>query len=86
MTDNPNLGICAGLVLHGLRATACVRLRRAGATPQQIGDMVGLSVQMAERYCRFADQKQSALAAVYHLDRTGRERDEKKHIAEGKKS
>ena len=72
---NPHISvICSGLVLHGLRATACVRLRRAGATPQQIADMVGLSVQMVERYCRFADQKQSALAAVHHLDRTARER------------
>lgn len=72
---HPQLSIvCAGMVLHGLRATACVRLRRAGATPQQIADMVGLSVQMVERYCRFADQKQSALAAVHHLDRTARER------------
>ncbi len=33
--------------------------------------MVGLSVAMVERYCRFADQKQSALAAVHHLDRLG---------------
>ena len=83
---NPNLRLCAGLVLHGLRATACVRLRRAGATTQQIADMVGLSVPMADRYCRLADQRQSALAAVYHLDRTGRERAEKKHKAEGQKS
>ena len=75
---NPNLAVCGGLVLHGLRATACVRLRRAGATPQQIADMVGLSVPMAERYCRFADQKQSALAAVIHLDRTAKEQDREK--------
>ena len=72
---NPSLAVCHGLVLHGLRATACVRLRRAGATPQQIADMVGLSVQMAERYCRHADQKQSALAAVHRLDRTAQERE-----------
>jgi integrase len=84
--SNPNLTICAGMVLHGLRATACVRLRRAGATESQIAAMVGLSEPMVKRYCRHADQKQNALAAVYHLDRTARERAEKKHIAEGTKS
>ena len=35
----------AGLVLHGLRATAVVRLRRAGASVLQISDMVGMSAQ-----------------------------------------
>src|SRR4051794_40674411 len=35
---NPNLAAHKklGLVLHGLRATACVRLNRAGATTRQI--------------------------------------------------
>jgi integrase len=70
----PMLAPCAGMVLHGLRATAIVRLRRAGAPPTLIADMVGLSVPMIERYCRFADQKQSAMAAVHYLDRTGSER------------
>ncbi len=65
---NPNLAACRDLVLHGLRATAVVRLRRAGATTPQIVDMVGLSAPMVERYSRFADQKQSALAAVHKLD------------------
>lgn len=59
----------ARCVLHGLRATAVVRLRRAGATTGQICDMVGMSPQMVTRYCRFAVQRESALAAVYHLDR-----------------
>lgn len=61
----------AGCVLHGLRATAVVRLRRAGATTGQICDMVGMSAQMVSRYCRFQEQRKSALAAVYHLDRAG---------------
>ena len=77
--SNPALLPCAGLVLHGLRATAVVRLRRAGATTPQIIDMVGLSAQMVERYSRHASQKQSALAAVLHLDRARenkRKRDE----------
>ncbi len=58
----------AGRVLHGLRATACVRLNRAGATARQIADMVGMSVQTVERYLRKSLQRDNALAAVIHLD------------------
>jgi integrase len=57
-----------GLVLHGLRATACVRLSRAGATTRQIADWVGMSERMVGRYCRFSEQRENALAAVIHLD------------------
>src|SRR5262249_37509830 len=53
--SNPALAPLAGLVLHGLRATACVRLQRAGATTRQIAGMVGMSEQMVGRYCRFSD-------------------------------
>jgi integrase len=60
----------AGLVLHGLRGTAVVRLRRAGATTSQICDMVGMSPMMVKRYSRFSDQRENALAAVHILDRT----------------
>jgi integrase len=60
----------AGLVLHGLRATACVRLLRAGANTRQISDMVGMSEQMVSRYTRHSDQKENATAAVLYLDRT----------------
>lgn len=67
----------AGLSMHGLRATACVRLRRAGANTGQIADMVGMSEQMVKRYCRFSEQRKNALAAVHYLDRTGAERREK---------
>lgn len=70
----PALAPVRDLVLHGLRGTACVRLRRAGATPQQIADMVGMSLPMVERYCRFSAQRENAAAAVYHLERTIRER------------
>ena len=73
---NPSLAICHGLVLHGLRATACVRLRRAGATPQQIADMVGLSVQMAEESTANAPTRSKARSRpVYRLDRTAQERE-----------
>ena len=71
---NAKLAPCADMVLHGLRATACVRLKRAGANELQISDMVGLSVQMVKRYCRFSVQKENAMAAVHHLDRTAAER------------
>jgi integrase len=67
----------AGLVMHGLRGTAVVRLRRAGATIPQISDMVGMSAPMVTRYCRYSVQKENALAAVHILDRsqgTARER------------
>jgi hypothetical protein len=57
-----------GLVIHGLRGTACVRLRRAGATESQIADMVGMSIEMVAKYCRFSVQRENALAAVLHLE------------------
>ena len=62
------------LVLHGLRGHACVRLKRAGVTAIQIADMVGMSVDMVEHYCRFSVQKENAVAAVIQLERTLRER------------
>jgi integrase len=58
-----------GLVLHGLRATACIRLSRAGATTRQISDWIGMSEKMVCRYTRFSEQQQNAIAAVVHLDR-----------------
>jgi integrase len=63
----------AGLVLHGLRGTACVRLLRAGANTRQVSDVVGMSEAMVARYTRFSEQKENATAAVLHLDRTARE-------------
>jgi integrase len=71
---NEALRSLAGLVLHGLRATACVRLARAGATSRQVADMVGMSEQMVSRYLRFSVQRENASAAVLHLDRTFSER------------
>jgi hypothetical protein len=60
--------------MHGLRGTAVVRLRRAGAPVLQICDMVGMSPQMVTRYCRYSVQRENALAAVHILDRTAGER------------
>lgn len=61
-------------VMHGLRATACVRLNQSGATTRQISDWVGMSEPMVANYLRFSIQKENALAAVIMLDRTTRER------------
>jgi integrase len=71
---NKDLEPIAKLHIHGLRGTACVRLRRAGATIPQIADMVGMSEPMVARYCRFSIQRENALAAVVHLERTLGER------------
>lgn len=60
------------LVLHGLRGYACVRLRRAGANEQQISSMVGMSVPMVEKYCRFSVQKENAVAAIHLLSRANK--------------
>src|SRR5262245_20966306 len=62
-----------GLVIHGLRATACVRLLRAGANTRQIADYIGMSEQNVRRYTRFSDQRDNAIAALGHLNRTGRQ-------------
>jgi len=59
-----------GLVLHGLRATACVRLNRSGANSRQISDWIGMSEPMVQHYLRFSVQRENALAAVIHLDRS----------------
>jgi integrase len=64
----------AGVVLHGLRAFAVVRLRRSGANTGQIADMIGMSEQMVKRYSRFSRQRENALAAVHYLDKTKPER------------
>lgn len=63
----------AGLVLHGLRATAVVRARKRGLSDLQISNVFGMSEPMVARYSRLADQGDMAMAAVHFLDRTGGE-------------
>lgn len=58
-----------GVTLHGLRATAVVRLRMAGVSHQEIQALVGMSMAMVIRYSRYADRKASSQAAVVRLDR-----------------
>lgn len=59
-----------GLVMHGLRGTACQRLRLAGCTTRQIGDMVGMDEETVKGYVRFTDQRENALAAATKLDQS----------------
>jgi integrase len=56
--------ILKGAVPHGLRANAVIRLRMAGHNALQISDMVGMSVEMVEHYCRYADRKASGQAIL----------------------
>lgn len=51
-------------VPHGLRANAVIRLRVESYTALQISDMVGMSVEMVEHYCRYADRKASGQAVL----------------------
>lgn len=67
LEDGVDIGKDRGLVLHGLRGFSCVRLRRTGASESQIADMVGMSIEMVANYCRFAAQRDNAVAAVLHL-------------------
>lgn len=73
---NPNLEPLKkeGLVLHGLRGHACVRLLRSGANTRQISDVVGMSEPMVARYTRFSIQRENASAAIYNMERTIQER------------
>lgn len=68
--SNPELRVCRGMVLHGLRASACIRLRRLGCSEAEISAMVGLSVPMVSRYCRKSVQVENAMAAVMRMDGT----------------
>ena len=52
-----------GATLHGLRATAVVRLKRADLSAALISDIVGMSLAMVERYCRFENKRDSSKAA-----------------------
>jgi integrase len=65
---NPALEPLRHLHLHGLRATAVVRLRRASVSIPQICDVVGMSQQMVARYCRLSDQRANAVAAMDQLE------------------
>lgn len=56
-----------GATFHGLRGTRVIELRLEGRATAQIADIVGMSLSMIERYCRFADRKANAKAMVIDL-------------------
>lgn len=68
-----NIKELADVTLHGLRCTAVINLRRGGLSVPQISDIVGMSLATVQRYCRFADRKESGKAALVML-RTAKER------------
>lgn len=60
--------LAAKLSFHGLRASAVIRLRRAGISRPLIADMVGMSGPMVDRYCRRSEQRDNALAGLGQLE------------------
>ena len=68
--------ILDGAVPHGLRANAVISLREANYSAARISDMVGMSVEMVEHYCRHADRKASGQAVL----REYRERQTKQNV------
>jgi hypothetical protein len=56
-----------GTTLHGLRATACVRLKREGFSDSVISDMVGMSVAMVQRCTRFEHKRATGEAVLAAL-------------------
>jgi len=68
--NNPKLQLhkARGLVLHGLRATAVVRLNGQGATTLEISSMIGMSEPMVARYCRLANKNRLAMQAMDRID------------------
>jgi integrase len=66
--SNPALVGLRGKVLHGLRATTVIRLRRLGFTELEISSYIGMSEPMVARYSRMANQQKSALATVERIE------------------
>jgi integrase len=63
-----NIPELIGTTIHGLRCTAVIRLRQAGLSVGQIGDITGMSLATIQRYCRFADMKAGGQAALLSLN------------------
>jgi integrase len=60
--------------LHGLRGSAVVIRRMAGAAHQQIANDIGMSPQMVMHYSRFMDQKAAAESNIALLEEADRRR------------
>ena len=63
--DIPGL---AGVTLHGLRCTAAIRLKQAGLSVPQIGDIMGMSMQTISRYVKHAERKSGGKEALIKLE------------------
>jgi hypothetical protein len=58
--------------IHGLRGTGILPRRAAGHDIDQIANDIGMSRQMVERYMRFRDQMEVAMAGQAKLQLAGR--------------
>lgn len=58
----------AGLVFHGLRKSACVKMAEAGCTEKQIAAITGQSLAMVEHYTKAAEQLGLAKDAMQRLE------------------
>jgi integrase len=58
-----------GLSMHGLRATAVIRLRLDGLSNGQIGAIVGMSEPIVNVYCARADRDRIAIEAMQLRER-----------------
>lgn len=56
-----------GAVWHGLRANAVINMRQQGYSSMQISDAIGMSVEMVERYSRYADRKAGGQAVLLKM-------------------
>jgi integrase len=65
---NPDLTSLRGMVLHGLRSSCVIRLKKMGFTALEISSLIGMSLPMVERYCRFADQTKMNLASIERIE------------------
>ena len=54
-------------IWHGLRANAVIRLRQSRFSVLQISDMIGMSPEMVERYCRHADREAAGQAVLLEI-------------------
>ena len=57
-----------GVTLHGLRCTAAIRLKHAGLSVPQIGDIMGMSMQTIARYVKHAERKSGGKEALIKLE------------------
>jgi len=54
----------AGLVFHGLRKSAAVKLAEAGCTDAEIAAITGQTRQMVEHYTKGVDQRRLTVEAM----------------------